>query len=61
MPKTHDPEPWSSHVGSNPGLTYKPDGKDKPLDGSKNNDNNKEIQMEQVTQKIKKKQLSLNI
>jgi len=38
-------------VGLNPGFISKLDGKDGPLDGRKNNENNKGCRMGQVTPK----------
>ncbi len=56
MLKTHDP----SDVGSNPSLTKKNlDGNDRPLDGRKTNENNKDSQMGQVTPKKNIKKIIL--
>ncbi len=53
-------EPWSSDVGLNPGFTSKLDGKDGPSTWwQKNNENNKDSQMGQVTPK--KFQIEFNI
>ncbi len=44
-------KPWSLDMGSNPCVNLKLDGKNGPLDGRKNNKNNKDSQTCQVTTK----------